>query len=117
MDKQLAQKAIKLALDGKWQEALAANLEIIDKYPEDTDALNRIARAYSETGDLDKARKTAQKILKIDPFNTIAQKSLDRWKGLKNTSIKSSKLSSANMFLEEPGKTKIVSLMHLGSDE
>jgi tetratricopeptide (TPR) repeat protein len=113
----LAQKAVSCALDGKWDEAVKVNKQILKHDPEDVDALNRLARAWAELGHLSKAKKIAQKVLKIDSFNTIAAKSLKKWKGLKKGEVKTTKPSSANAFLEEPGKTKIVTLVHLGDQK
>ncbi len=117
MDKSLAQTAISHALSGSWQEAIKVNKAIIKKDPQNIDALNRLARSYAETGDISKARKTAQTVLKIDPFNNIASKALAKWRGLKKGETIVSGPSKANMFLEEPGKTKIVSLLHLGDSK
>lgn len=115
MDKDLAQEAISAAFDGDWQKAVNINLKIITSDPTDVDALNRLARAYAETGDLKKARTTAQRAIKIDPFNTIAIKALDKYKKLKKGETYTQHPQRPEAFLEEPGKTKIVSLIHLGS--
>ncbi len=111
----LAQSAISKALAGNWQEAIVVNEEILKQEPLNVDALNRLARAYSETGNIKKAKETAQKVLLIDSFNPIALKAIEKWKGLKKGEIFASKPSNAQTFLEEPGKTKIISLLHLGS--
>lgn len=115
MDKDLAQEAIDLALSGKWDKAIRVNEVILKDNQEDIDALNRLSRAYSEIGKIGKARKTAKKVLEIDPFNTIASKALQKWKGLKKGELYKSGPSSAQSFLEEPGKTKILNLLHPGS--
>lgn len=114
MDTTLAQRAINLALEGKWEEGVKANLEILSFTPEDIDALNRLARCYSELGKLPEAKKTAQKVLEIDPLNTIAQKCLDRWTVIKKSGRHNQNTSSPESFLEESGKTKIAPLMHTG---
>ena len=44
------QEAIKMATENRWQEAVAANLGIIEVFPSDVDAYNRLGRAYMETG-------------------------------------------------------------------
>lgn len=116
MDTTLAQKAISLALAGNWQEALKINLEIVSITPEDTDALNRLARCYSETGDIDKAMATTQKVLKIDPVNSIAQKCLLKWKTFKPCESNNSPAPSGEAFLEESGKTKMISLVNTGDE-
>jgi tetratricopeptide (TPR) repeat protein len=115
MNDTLAQTAISAALSGNWQKCLEVNKFILKKDPENIDAANRLARAYSELGNITMARKMARKVLSIDPFNSIAQKALEKWKGLKQGDTYVSRPSGAQVFLEEPGKTKIVSLLHLGS--
>lgn len=114
MNTDLAQLAISAALKANWKDALETNLIILKSHQNDIDALNRLARAYAELGNLAKARSTAQRVLKIDPFNSIATKSLFKWKGLKKGDTNSSTPSNAQVFLEEPGKTKICSLLFLG---
>ncbi len=113
----LAQDAIAHALSGNWEKALLTNQKILEHSPQDVDALNRVARAYAELGNIQKARETMEKAFKLDPFNTIAQKALERWKDMKNGDGTSSGPISSQAFLEEPGKTKIIALMHLGGHE
>ena len=112
-----AQQAIKAALTGDWEKARDLNSSIVKDEPDNTDALNRLARAYAELGNLDKARQTAQKSLDLDPFNQIAKNALEKWKDLKVSSKQTKKASSAQVFLEEPGRTKIVKLMNIGSPD
>lgn len=114
MIQDITQKAVSFALSGEWEEAQKLNRQILKENPKDIDALNRLARTYAELGDLEKARTTSKKVVKIDPFNSIAVKSLEKWKGLKKGETITSGPSSAGTFLEEPGKTKIVSLLYLG---
>jgi len=113
MDIDLAQIAISSALSGSWKEACTTNQKILTKDPKDIDALNRLARAYAELGEVAKAKKTAEKVLKIDPFNAIAAKSLKKWKGLKRGETQKTSILPAQLFLEEPGRTKIVSLLNV----
>jgi len=113
----LTQKAIANALKGKWKEALAINVEILNKSPNDIDALNRLARAYSELGDFAKAKKITKQVLKIDRYNKIAQKGLEKWKNLKKGETTKSGKISATLFLEEPGKTKIINLLNISSQK
>lgn len=117
MQSDLAQDAIDAALSADWQKALFINQEILKTSPSDINALNRMGRAYAELGNMQKARECVQEVLKLDPFNSIAQKALDRWKGLKNGEALISGPISSHMFLEEPGKTKIISLVHIGSPD
>ncbi len=108
----LAQKAIAAATSGNWQEATEANLEILEKSPEDIDALNRLAKAYAELGKIQKAISVAKKVLKINPFDRIASKNLEKWKRAKSGQISPCNQATADSFIEEPGKTKIVSLVY-----
>jgi len=114
MDVSLAQKAINLALNGKWEEAVKTNLEILSLSPMDVDSLNRLARCYSELGQIGKAKKTTQKVLDIDPLDSIAQKCLEKWLVVKTGDRQKIGVTSLESFLEEPGKTKIAPLTHLG---
>lgn len=118
MDFDLTQKAVTLALTGNWDEAIKLNKQILIENPKDSDALNRLARAYAESGKIEEAKKTAEKVLKIDPFNRIAIKSIKKWKSLKASSTLSHNNTNGhnlpNVFLEEPGKTTICSLLFPG---
>ena len=114
MHENLAQKAISAALKANWNDALELNKQVLKYDPKDVDALNRLARAYSELGKITKAKKTAQKVIGIDPHNTIATKALEKWKSLKEGEKEIPSRFSARVFLEEPGKTKIITLLHLG---
>jgi tetratricopeptide (TPR) repeat protein len=113
MNIDLSRKAVSAALSGDWDNAVTLNKKILSESPNDTDALNRLARAYAETGNINRAKTTAKKVTNIDPFNKIAFKSLEKWKGLKKGGKFSTKTSKAQTFLEEPGKTKIVNLINL----
>lgn len=113
MNIDLAQKAISLALSGKWEDAIDINKQILQDDSENIDALNRLARAYAEVGKISKAKSTAHKVLKLDSINSIAEKALKKWESLSDGEVSKSGQSSSQDFLEEPGKTKIVGLMHL----
>lgn len=115
MDDTLAQKAINSALKNDWNDAVKTNIEILSNCPDDIDSLNRLAKAYAETGKIDKAKKIALKTLKIDPTNSIAKKCLEKWSLINNNS--KSAMAGAlitEAFLEDPGRTRIVSLINTG---
>jgi tetratricopeptide (TPR) repeat protein len=114
MDTDLAQMAIAAALSGEWKEAIKLNSQILKENSGDIDALNRLARAHAENGSIAKAKTLSQKVLKIDPFNPIATKCLTRWKGLKKCQGENHSSFSAEAFLEEPGKTKLITLLYPG---
>lgn len=117
----LSQQAIDAALDSRWEEALKINKNIIKVDPQDIDALNRQARAYIELGKPNLAKKYYSETLKIDPYNPIAQKNLKIMKSFKAKgeiilSCGSTKLS-ASLFLQEPGKTKMVNLLKVAEPQ
>ncbi|MGA3292156.1 MAG: tetratricopeptide repeat protein [Candidatus Microgenomates bacterium] len=117
MDTSPAQKAISFALSGNWEEAIKANLEILKGNPEDTEALCRLARAYTETGKIPQARTTTKKVLALDPVNPIAIKFLEKLKTAKAGKNAVINHTSPESFLEEPGKTKLISLLNLGESK
>lgn len=115
MESSLAQKAITYALSGNWHKAIEVNLEILSTNSEDVDALNRLARCYAETGLIEKALNTTQKVLEIDPTNSIASKCIQKWKVTRPNSNHSSPPPSGETFLEESGKTKLITLFNPGN--
>ncbi len=117
MDTSASQTAINLALSGNWSEALKVNLEIINANPEDTDAINRLARAYWELGKTPEAQEATKRVLQIDPVNPIALKCTEKWKSAESHETHFSGPASTETFLEEPGKTKLVTLVNLGDDK
>lgn len=118
----LNQKAIDAALDSRWNEALKLNKQIIKTDPQNIDALNRQARAYMEMGKINLARKYYSEALKIDPYNPIALKNLKIVKAFKAKNgpqpyLNGNNKLSASLFLQEPGKTKIVSLLNVAEPQ
>jgi tetratricopeptide (TPR) repeat protein len=116
MNDNLAQKSIDCALCCNWKEAIKINLEILKDDPEDIDALNRLAKAYFENNEANKAIKTSKEVLKISPSNNIANNSLERFKKT-NPNKKSQTKIDMSSFIEEPGKTKLTTLINLGSEK
>lgn len=124
----LATVAIKAALSQEWEESIVINKKILKLDKENTEALNRLARAYSCMQDYQQAQKLYKKVLTIDPFNLIAlknQQKASQFNGKDALSKKpvtiqtngqnngSTKINLSKIFLDEPGKTKIVALLNL----
>lgn len=109
-------QAIKVAIEGKWDEAIQLNKTLLKESPSCIETLNRLALAYMVVGEINKAKLTYQKVLKLDPLNSIAVKNL---KILKEKMNKSKNTKSTlniqlnNNFLEESGKTKILELINI----
>ena len=114
----LAQIAAQLALDCNWQEAIQINQKILKVNNEDLEALNRLARAQVCSGEIEKAKKTYKKVVELDPYNIIANKNLSKINftdSQTNGQNKKVTLGSnlTSLFLSEPGKTKVLSLLNL----
>ncbi len=114
--RQSSKQAIALAMQGRWREAVAANKSLLRSFPNDVDAFNRLARAYMELGDYSRAREAYKKAIKIDPYNTIAQKNLNRLSHLGETGVSLEgglHKVEPQQFIEEVGKAGVVTLCHL----
>lgn len=110
----LKNQAIQTAFEGNWQKAIAINKSLIQEDPNDIDAFNRLALAYTITGKLKEAKITYQKVLNLDVLNPIALRNLKKLKekGLTQGSINQNTQIN-NKFIEEPGKTKVVELINI----
>jgi hypothetical protein len=111
--KQRTEAAIQLALQGRWDDAATLNRSIIELFPTDVDAYNRLGKAMTELGRYGEAREAYQKTLEIDPLNAIARKNLARLATLGQEAAPrppTQKLSP-QMFIEETGKTGVTILL------
>jgi tetratricopeptide (TPR) repeat protein len=108
----LKTQAIQIALSGNWEKAIELNEEILKTEVNDTETLNRLAFACTALGKIKEAKEAYEKVLEIDSLNPIAQRGLKRLNtpGNHSAGIPSHLLS--NMFLEESGKTKIITLLN-----
>lgn len=113
--------AIDACLDCNWSEALKLNKTIIKLEPENVDALNRLAKAYMELGRYNLAKRYYTESLKYDPYNPIAIKNLKIIKSFKSNGTpfltNGHNKISATLFLQEPGKTKIVTLLKVAEPQ
>jgi len=107
-------EAIALAMDSKWDEAIAVNRELIQASPDNLDAYNRLGKALLEAGDPKGARAAFGRSLAVDPTNTIARKNLDRLASGNNAT--GGGTLSHKMFIGDPGKSAQVSLLACASD-
>lgn len=117
----LHEQAIEAALNNRWEEALKINKKIIKLDPQNIDALNRLAKAHMELGKNNLAKKYYSQVLEVDPYNPIAQKNLKIIKSFKArgkdfVSCSKARLSPS-LFLQEPGKTKVVNLLKVAEPQ
>ncbi|MCD6452863.1 MAG: tetratricopeptide repeat protein [Dehalococcoidales bacterium] len=116
---QQTKQAIALMMQGRWRAAVAVNQSLVEGFPTDVSAYNRLGRAYMELGEFAHAEEAYRQALEVDPYNTIARKNLDRLAHLKDTMTApggDSRLVPQH-FIEETGKTGVVELDHLAPPE
>lgn len=106
------QLAIQATLQGNWDHAITLNLELLKENPKDVESLNRLAFAYSALGKNKEAKETYERVLAIDDLNAIALRNLKRLEGLGKKSTPQVFHLDNSMFLEEVGKTKVITLVN-----
>lgn len=112
--------AIALAMQGRWREAVAANKSLIESFPNDVDAYNRLGRAYMELSEYSQAREAYRQAIELDPYNAIAKKNLQRLSILGESAAApqvDSQGVEPEQFIEEVGKAGIVNLHRLAPAE
>lgn len=116
----LEKQAIKAAMKDAWDQAIELNQKILKLEPKNIAALNRLARGFWEKGNFALAKKTYRQVLTVDRYNPIASKNLKRLADQEKAETKrevKKKTAEKAIFLEEPGKTKVVKLVRLASPE
>jgi len=114
--RQRSKNAIALAMQGRWREAVAANKEIIESFPNDVDAYNRLGKAYIELGEYALAKEAYSRAVELDAYNIIALKNLRRlsYLGEAAASLQAdSDKAKPEHFIEETGKAGVVNLHRL----
>lgn len=116
--RQRAEQAIALALNSRWQEAVELNQQILDQFPKDVDAHNRLGKALMELGRYEEAREAYATALKLDPVNTIASKNLQRLAKLIEEGAEAPPMGSVDprIFIEESGRTVVTNLVDLARE-
>lgn len=117
--RQLAQQAIALAVQSRWQEAAGFNEQIVAMAPDDAEAYNRLGKAYTELGRIAEAREAYQRALAADAANLIAQRNLERLSRINESEAseiarKAGQKLDPQFFIEETGKTGVTALRDLG---
>lgn len=128
----LPEQAISLAMQNRWSEAADVNRKIIELYPSDADAYNRLGKALMEMGRYRDALTTYQRAIELDPNNIIAKKNVERLVHLADkapagrpeptrpqgaASVQQAERINPNIFIEETGKTGLTTLVNLGQAE
>ena len=110
-----SEQAITLAMKNRWDEAAQINREILDMFPNEVDAYNRLGKALTELGHYGEARDAYAHALKLDPLNGIASKNLQRLGKLATEGAAATAPSPVDprLFIEESGKTTVTQLTDL----
>ena len=109
LKRDLSKQAIDLALRGEWQRATEVNQALLALYPDDMDSMNRLGKAFMELGDFGRSREVLSSVVEKAPYNTIAQKNLNRLNQMEVTpsSGRQTRISGSvsNLFIAESGKS------------
>lgn len=108
--REMTKQAIDAAMASRWEEAVAANSELLAEFPGDFEAMNRLGKALSETGRYAEARDSFAKVLALSPGNGIAKKNLEKILHLKDVKARHMQTSlrqrvAPHFFIEETGRT------------
>ncbi len=76
--RQKSDAAIRLAKEGRWEEAVQINRELLALFPDDSETLNRLGKAYLELKKYGEAKAAYELAVKTDASNAIAKKNLQR---------------------------------------
>jgi hypothetical protein len=113
LSRRLSQEAIALAVQGRWEEAVAANHAIIARFADDVAAYNRLGRALIELGRFTEAEEAYRRTLELEPGNSIAAKNLQRlksWIGVGKLQPEKARSLGKDFFASTVGKTGIVAV-------
>lgn len=120
LKRKASQEAIALAMQSRWQEAVAVNQSIVESFPTDIDAYNRLGRAFIELGDFARAKEAYGRALELDSNNVIAERNLHRLSLLPEYQmpVKEERREVApNLFIGDMGKSGVVNLQNLAPQE
>ncbi len=120
LKRKASQEAIALAMQSRWQEAVAVNQSIVESFPTDIDAYNRLGRAFIELGDFARAKEAYGRALELDSNNVIAERNLHRLSLLPESQmpVKEERREVApNLFIGDMGKSGVVNLQNLAPQE
>ena len=116
LKKQWTDLAIQQALASQWEEAVITNKSILNLFPHEANAYNRLGKAFSELGQYAEARQAYSQTLKYSPNNTIAKKNLERLSLLQEEPVQihtGAERIDPRLFIEETGKTGTTELFNI----
>jgi tetratricopeptide (TPR) repeat protein len=120
LKKQWTEQAIQQALTSQWDEAVATNKNILNLFPNEVEAYNRLGKAYRELGLYAEAREAYSQALKLNPNNAIAKKNLEQLALIQEDQARVNASTVAIdpvIFNEEPGKRTTTDLINLAEPQ
>ena len=115
-----SRRAVALAMNNRWEGAVALNRSILNEFPKDLEAFNRLGKALSELGHNRAAKEAFKSALNLSPNNSIAKKNLARLQKWPDDEVPRSRTikgkrsgRNSQAFIEESGKTGTTSLINL----
>lgn len=113
--KERTKQAVTQAMQSQWDAAVETNRSILQEFPDDVEAYNRLGKALMELGRNKEAVDAFKKALQYAPHNAIALKNLDRLSQIgeraKRVPVKAT--AAPQTFIEESGKAGRTSLVNL----
>lgn len=117
--KDRAKQAVAFAMKSRWEEAVLVNRAILQDFPDDLEAYNRLGKGLSELGRNREAKESFQRALELSPYNSIAKKNLERLIRLGDDGsaprVAASGGATSHNFVEESGKAGKTTLINLAA--
>lgn len=116
----LHKEAVDLALKGEWARAAQINRAILELFPGDVEALNRLAKALIELGRYQEAAEVLDRLREVAPYNGIARKNRARLQQLRDAAASAASATrharrtagAPQLFIGESGKSARTALRH-----
>lgn len=103
--KQISDQAVRMAIGGRWEEAVDLNRNLLTLLGEESETYNRLGKSLMELGRVTDARAAYARSLELDPTNTIARRNLDKLATMNDASGSAPSVIDTRIFLEESGKS------------
>jgi len=113
-------QAITLAMQGRWEKAARLNRTLLEHFPSDVDAYNRLGKALTELGEYAQAREAYTQALQLNAHNRIASRNLQRLSCLEKSLLSprgDQRRFAPHLFIQDSGKTAVASLQQLAPKE
>ena len=124
LKRNLDSEAVDLALQGEWERATEVNKAILELFPNEVEAMNRLVKALIELGSYLEARVVLDRVCEAAPYNNIAKKNrarLDQLTASPGVGKPAKKTAGEprvvpRIFIEETGKSSTTVLRNPGGN-